>query len=284
MGGHRMTTALFFESIPARLIDESVEDFTFDPAAPEIPIVLSKDYLALYNFGFAATAGMPVISEDIISSIPLKVTLGGNGQYGTYPARIVGFSSWLNTIAVPQEFMDWAHSIYGGDSVELPSRLIVETDDASDPAIESFIDDHGYEVAGPKDTSGRASYMLRVVTTIVVAVGALIIALSLFILILSMFLLVQKNHRSIAGLLLLGYSPGQVSRCYVMLVAIVNIAVIIVAAAAVVAVSRLWLPALQTMGATPTPPHMSWGVGFALITLLTVVNIIIVRRLVAKYF
>lgn len=60
-GGRGMSTHLFFESIPDEFFDIKPEGWGFDPADSTaiVPIVISRDYLALYNFGFAASRGMP---------------------------------------------------------------------------------------------------------------------------------------------------------------------------------------------------------------------------------
>lgn len=284
LGGRGMSTALFFESVPDRLVDSSIEGFTFDPDDPMIPIVLSKDYLALYNFGFAASGRMPVVSESVISSIPLEVTLGGNGRYGTFPARIIGFSSWLNTIAVPQDFMDWAHREFGSGQTEPPSRLIVEVSDRTDPDVESFMEEHAYDIAGPEDNSGRASHLLKLITAATAGIGGIIILLALLILVLSLFLLVQKNGRAIAGLLLLGYSPSEVSRCYMALVCVVNASVLVLSALALIPARGLWLAALDALGAEPSPLWGAIATGLALLAVITAINCLIIRRLVARYF
>ena len=57
-----MTTQLFFESIPAEFLDVNSAEWHFDERNPVIPVIVSKDYLSLYNFGFAAAQGMPKIS------------------------------------------------------------------------------------------------------------------------------------------------------------------------------------------------------------------------------
>ncbi len=284
MAGRGMTSALFFESIPDNMVDSDIEDFSFDPDDPVIPIVISKDYLALYNFGFAASGGMPVVSEGLISRIPLEVTLSGNGRRGTYPARIVGFSSWLNTIAVPQSFMDWAHGIYGNGSASEPSRLIVELTDPGAEGIEEFMESRGYEIAGNGDDLGKASRMLKLISSIIAGVGAVITLLALFILILSLFLLVQKNRRIITGLLLLGYTPGEISLRYIVPVVVVNAVVWLLSGCCVLAVARLWYPAVEALGAQPALPWAAFGAGFLLAAVITVVNIIIIRRLVKKCF
>lgn len=284
MGGRHMATALFFESVPDRLVDGRIEGFEFDSLHPEIPIVLSKDYLTLYNFGFAASGRMPMISESVISSVPLTVSLSGKRGSAVLPARIVGFSSWLNTIAVPQEFMDWAHRHFGSDGVKAPSRLIVTVADPTDASVRGFFEERDYQISGPDDDLGRTSYLLKLVTTSIAAVGGIITLLALFILVLSLFLLIQKNGRAIAGLLLLGYRPSQVSGCYIRLVVAVNAAVLVLASAAMLAIESVWTPAVEALGATVTSPAAAIGAGAALIAAVTAINCLIIRRLVRRYF
>ena len=90
-GGRGMSTALFFESVPDSIVDVDPELWKFNPSAPEIPIIISKDYLTLYNFGFAASGNMPMLSEGMIGSVPLTITISGAGNTTTLPGRIVGF-------------------------------------------------------------------------------------------------------------------------------------------------------------------------------------------------
>ena len=149
-----MSTALFFESVPDSIVDVDPELWKFNPSAPEIPIIISKDYLTLYNFGFAASGNMPMLSEGMIGSVPLTITISGAGNTTTLPGRIVGFSSWLNTVAVPQAFMDWAHERFGEPGVAQPSRLVIEVTDPANPEIDEYLSRHDYEVAAPTTTSG----------------------------------------------------------------------------------------------------------------------------------
>jgi hypothetical protein len=97
-----MRTQFFFESIPSDFIDINPDEWDFDPNHPEIPIIMSRDYLSLYNFGFAAAQGMPQISEAWRAWFRCPFTLTGNGHSEVIPGRIVGFSNRLNTIVVPR--------------------------------------------------------------------------------------------------------------------------------------------------------------------------------------
>lgn len=284
LGGRTMQTALFFESVPDRLIDIDGDKWTFDPNRPMIPIIISKDYLTLYNFGFASTGRMPMVSESMLSKIPLQVTLTGNGDRVTLPARIVGFSSWLNTVAVPERFMDWAHQRFGNGSTEQPSRLIVEVADPADPDVDKYLERNDYEKAGPDDNLGRASYFLTLLTGIISAVGIIITLLALGILVLSLYLLVQKNRRAISGLLLLGYTTRDVALTYVRLVSIVNCSVLVLACGAVLTARSLWAAGLARIDMHVGSPLTAILTGAAIMVAITAVNALTIRRLVRKCF
>lgn len=285
MGGRGMSTALFFESIPSDFFDIMPREWRYTPGSSDaIPIIISKDYLTLYNFGFAASRGLPQISEGMISMIPLRISLSGNGQQQWFPARIVGFSSRLNTIAVPEEFMTWANSTYGEHPDNPPSRLIMEVSKPGDPDIDRYLDSHGYESAGDKADSGRASYFLSVVTTVVICVGAVISLLAFFILTLSIFLLLQKNREKLRDLMALGYTPARVARYYYTIVGSVNAAVFLCALIIMLCARSVWSSSLTDIGITPTPPFAAAAIGLAIILFITAGNFIAIRRTVTRNF
>jgi len=283
MGGNGMSTALFFESVPDEFFDITPPGWTFDSERPEIPIVISKDYLALYNFGFASTRGLPQLSEEIIGVIPLKVSISGRGHQMWLPAHIVGFSSRLNTIAVPEEFMQWANDNFGeGDPVT--SRVIVELSKPGDPAIKEYLASHGMEMAGDKADSSSAAYFLSILTAVVVGIGLVISLLAFFILMLSIHLLLQKNKDKLRDLMLLGYSPAQVSRQYCRIVAIINGAV---CAGAIIAmlISRAIVDGpLSRIGVEASTPYITVGIGMTAMIAVMLLSFASIRHKVIRYF
>ena len=286
IAGASMSTALFLESIPDEFFDISPSGWdSYRPGNTEpLPVIISKDYLTLYNFGFAASRGMPQISEELIGKIPLRLNISGNGHQQWLDARIVGFSSRLNTIAVPEAFMDWANTLYGEGKETAPSRLIVRLRRAGDPEATAYMDAHGYEIAGDKASGGKALYFLSLVTTVVIAIGAIISLLAFFILLLSIYLLLQKNRAKIHDLMLLGYTPAQVSAYYRNIVIGVNLAVLLLAAAGVVTVASLWHQSVSDLGATGTSPLPTILIGTAILLLITLGNILAINRTVRRAF
>ena len=57
--GRGLSTYMFFESIPGDFVDVPASQWGWREGSDEIPVIISKDYLTLYNFGFASSAGLP---------------------------------------------------------------------------------------------------------------------------------------------------------------------------------------------------------------------------------
>lgn len=287
--GRGMSTALFLEAIPDEFFDVKPAGWSWEPDSltgelPELPIIMSKDYLTLYNFGFAASRGYPQVSEATIGQIPVLISVSGNGRQIMLRGRIAGFSSRLNTFAVPAEFMDWANPLFADRTPGNPSRLILEVSKPGDPAIQKFLDEHGYESAGDKADSGRASYFLSVITAVVIAVGIVISLLAFFILLLSIFLLLQKNREKLRSLMMLGYSPGAVARHYYAIVGIINACVLAGAVMFMLIGRHMWSRPLAEIGVDSTSPWIAILIGIAIMGAITAGNIAAIAHNVRRTF
>lgn len=274
---HAMRTQFFFESIPNEFIDVD-PSWKFDPANPTVLVIMSRDYLSLYNFGFAAAQGMPKISEGEASSVPLMFNLSGNGFRDDVRGRIVGFSNRLNTIIVPEEFMTWANKKYGQGGALKPLRLIIEVNRPGDPKIQQYMDEHNYNIAGDKTNSGKTYYFLTVIVSIVVIVGVLISLLSFFVLMLSIYLLLQKNTKKLQDLLMLGYSPAEVSKPYIKMVLFINAAVLVASLVLMFIARASYMVMLSGLGTKGGTIVASIVVAVLIMGTITTGNIIAIRR------
>ena len=78
--GLRMSTDMFFESVPDEYVDVSLNKWHFNEENGVIPIIIPRNYLNLYNFGFAQSRNLPKLSEGLMSVINMDVKLSGNGK------------------------------------------------------------------------------------------------------------------------------------------------------------------------------------------------------------
>ncbi len=222
LGRNSVGTYMFFESVPDKFIDVDLEKWRYDEEKRIIPIIIPRNYLNLYNLGFARSQGLPQLPEDIIRNIPLNLYLGDRPFRQEFTGYVVGFSHRLNTILVPYDFMMWANETFASDKQPPMLRLIVETENQSDESINVYFNQHGYEVEGNNAENSKGRFIVKVLISILLAIGGIICLLSVYILTLSIYLLLHKNAAKLETLLNLGYTPAMVSRPYVQLTALLN--------------------------------------------------------------
>ena len=143
--GLHMSTAMFFESVPDEYVDVNLDKWEFDEYERVVPIIIPRNYLNLYNFGFAQSRSLPKLSEGLMGLIQMDIMMRGNGRVEQYKGNIVGFSNRLNTILVPQSFMNWANKNFAPDAEAQPARLIIEVSNPADSSIASYFQKKGYE-------------------------------------------------------------------------------------------------------------------------------------------
>lgn len=278
--GIKMSTDLFFESVPDVYVDVQSEEWKFNPESNVIPIIIPRNYLNLYNFGFAQSRNLPQLSEGIIGMVNLDIRLVGNGKTEQMKGHIVGFSSRLNTILVPESFIRWANARFSTGVEAEPSRLIVEVGNPADERIVQFVQRKGYEMEGNELEAGKTVWFLKLIVGVVLSVGLLISVLSFYILILSIYLLLQKNMRKLETLLLIGYSPAQVARPYQMLAVVLNLSVLLLGIAIVIGIRGTYLPVITSLlpdaGNESLLPALLTGA--CVFLLVSVLNIVMVRR------
>ncbi len=282
-GGQGMRTMMFFEAIPNEFLDVTDRQWKFDPNDPKIPVIVSRDYLTLYNFGFAPSQGLPQVSEFAVKkadkvNVKLFFNLRGNGNEQTFDGNIVGFSSRLNTIVVPEDFMKWSNANFGSGSLRNPSRLIVEVNSPGDERIGKYFSKHGYQVAGDKMQQSKAQGFLNIIVSIVILVGIIISVLAFFILMLSIYLLLQKNTKKLQDLLVLGYSPDQVSRTYINMVIYINCTVMVVSIILMLLMRAYYMPMLTAMDVNGGSLIPALIVAVVIMALISLGNIMAIKR------
>ena len=279
-GSAPLNTEMFFEAVPDNFVDADSAEWNYTPGEEEVPVILPRAYIALYNFGFAQSRNLPKVSDGVIGLIDMHIFINANGQHAQFKGKVLGFSSRLNTILVPQSFIDWSNATYEPGKTEDPSRIILEVNNPTDASIAQYMQQKGYDVEDNKLDAGKTTYFLKVVVSMVMLVGLLVSVLSFYILMLSIYLLVQKNTQKLENLLLIGYSPNRVSRPYQLLTLGMNAATLILALTLLIIVRNYYMhvigvifPSLKSGNLLPA---LLTGVGIFII--VSIINIIAIRR------
>lgn len=278
--GGGLSTYMFLEAVPDRFLDLKPSDWHWEEGQQEVPLIIPRSYLGLYNSAFAQSQGLPLLSEATIGAIPLGLELRGGLEEQHYRGRIVGFSNRLNTLLVPEHFIQQMNRRLAPELPASPTRLILELHNPSDPAIALYLREHSYESEGERLASSQSMYFLRLLSGVVLGVGLLISALSAYLLLLSIYLLLQKNSRQLENLLLLGYSQRQLVLPYVLLTLVLNLLALLAALGLVLWVRGYYLEAAsrlvpEELGASLLPTLL---LGLGLLVGTTLVNAVAIGR------
>ena len=275
-----LNSELFFESVPDPFVDVSLDNWHYTPGDSLVPVILPRSYIAMYNFGFAQNHSLPKINEGLVGMIDLHIQVQGKGGQGYFKGKVIGFSSKLNTILVPQSFMTWSNSHFSPDSELPPSRLILDVTNPADQRIGTYLEDHNYELEDNNLDAEKTTYFLKLMVTLVMGVGLVISALSFYVLLLSIYLLVQKNTTKLQNLLLIGYSPSRVALPYQMLTLVLNFAVLVASFSLLLIIRGYYIDIVETLfpDLPSTGVAATLGIGLALFLFVTGINFAILWR------
>ncbi len=262
-------TELFFEAVPDAFLDLHPPDFRWEPGQREVPVILSRDYLALYNFGFAPSHGLPPISPSTIKRFRMTLYLQGNGRSATYAARIAGFSDRINSILVPLDFLEWANDRFGTRPAEGPARLILKVRNPADPELLRWLDAQGYEVGSGRVVGEEVALAVQLVLGFILATGLLIFVLAAALLATRLSLLSARMRSQLARLLELGYGPALLQSVLAARFRRDLLVAALVALVALLGLHFLFTRWLESHGLGAAPPPQWWI--FALLALMVAV-------------
>jgi len=225
----RFYTDLFFESIPQKYLDVETEEWDWDPSLDFIPIIIPENYLKLYNFGFAQSQGLPVLSKNTISLIEFNIKVSGNNQIKRYRSKIVGFSNKVNSILVPEDFLLWANKEFGRGDKNKTSRVLIEFKNPSDKAILKYFNENNYSISKDKLEFSKLVFFFKLALLFVFFIALVIIILSISFIIISLNLIIQKNKELILNLYNIGYNHNRIAKFYQIFISSTTVLLIIIA-------------------------------------------------------
>jgi hypothetical protein len=279
-------TDFFIEAIDNDFIDTVPSSFTWQDGQPTVPLIVSSDFLEIYNV-FAPGYNLPQVSESTISSLGLTITCFDRQQNEiTFYAKIVALSDRINSILVPKSFLDWGNTNFGIKPVTKASRIYIKTKDANNPDLLSFLEKKNYLVNKDKTRFGRVKQVLQGVFTSLGAFGLIVVVLALMLFSFYLQLLIARSKDNLRLLLTIGYSPAWLSKNVAQRFIPVYIIIVIIALSA--AALLQWIFFHNVMYDRPElSPFIHWSLlaATALLILLSVItNFRMVKKLLYDFY
>lgn len=210
-------TDMYLEAIDKEAID--VKDLSeFKVQDNTIPIIISREYLNLYNYGFALNQGLPQITEEFAKKIEVNINLTFKEKNLKYKGKLVGLSDRIHSVLVPKTFLDSLNNSQGRLEKQEPvfSRVLVQVDDASDQELIARMNEKGYESNQESLRSAKIKGKLFLVLKAIACIGLFIFLLCIFMIINTIKIQFLEQKEAVSIKYALGYSPkkmvNQISR------------------------------------------------------------------------
>jgi FtsX-like permease family len=273
---------LFFEAVPDAFVDVQSDDWDWQEGDSLIPIIIPRDYVKLYNFGYAPSQGQPQISETLFKMVKAKITIRGSSGTAVFTGKIAGFSERINTIMAPQKFVDYANEKFANvkRGSQTPSRVIIRCKGQATSELATYFAENGYQTSAESLRNSKLSSFLDVLMIVVMAVGAVIMLLALLSFLLYSQLIMSKSSYELQTLIRIGFSYRTIASQYIKYYALLYGVILIVS------LLLLWLLKMPLMTIVNDKGFdlsggISWqtltaGLAFALFFLL--VNYFSIRR------
>lgn len=211
MGGNLgFYTEMFLGSVENKYLDVLPEDWAWQPGQQYLPIIMSTDFLNLYNYGFALSQGLPQLSQQSIKALPLEISIARGKE--KYRAQIVGFTDRISSVLVPQNFMDEMNKKYAVTTTRKPSRLILKVQDPSDKTFVSYLKSKDYTTNEEQLRWNRIRTIVQAIVTSVGGIAVIVVGMSLLSFILFIEITVQKAAGHIRLMKQIGYAPKKLRK------------------------------------------------------------------------
>ena len=204
------STDLFLESVRNDFIDTIPPTFSWQPGQPDIPIIFSADFLEMYNV-FAPAQDLPQLSESSISAVNISLECYGASGVRSFKGHVVAVSDRINSVLVPESFLQWANKSFGNAPDTSPARVFIKTTDANNPSLLSYMEQKNYHVNKDKTKFGRVKQVLRVIVSSIGGFAILVILLAMMLFSFYLQLMVATSRNNLELLITLGYSPKWLS-------------------------------------------------------------------------
>ena len=219
-------TDMYLEAVDNEAID--IKDLSeFVVKDNTIPIVISREYLNLYNYGFALNQGLPQITEEFAKKIEVNINITLKGKNLKYKGKLIGLSDRIHSVLVPKKFLDSinATQAYTQAHKDINTRILVKVNDVSDQDLIAKMTKKGYESNQESLRSAKIKGKLFLVLRAIAFIGIFIFILCVFMIVNFIKMQFLEKQEEVSIKYSLGYSPkkmvSSISRFFSINVALV---------------------------------------------------------------
>ena len=202
-------TDVSFESVSSDFLDEIPEHWSWQEKDEYVPIIVPSLYLDLYNFQFALAQQLPQLTPEVVKMIFFNIRIQGPNGEVVLKGKVAGFSDRIQSMLVPQEFMQWCNARFAQGEKRNPSRILIKTKDATSPVLNQFLEKNQLQADKEKTRFSKYREIVNWIAGISGLSGLLMLIFAALVLSLFIQLNIVSKQDEIRLLIQLGASPQQ---------------------------------------------------------------------------
>jgi hypothetical protein len=202
-------TDVSFETVSSDFLDEIPEHWTWQEKDEYVPIIVPSLYLDLYNFQFALAQQLPQLTPEVVKMIFFNIRIQGPNGEVVLKGKVAGFSDRIQSMLVPQEFMQWCNARFAQGEKRNPSRILIKTKDATSPVLNQFLEKNQLQADKEKTRFSKYREIVNWIAGISGLSGLLMLVFAALVLSLFIQLNIVSKQDEIRLLIQLGASPQQ---------------------------------------------------------------------------
>jgi len=188
----------------------NTKEWNWNENSAYVPIIVPGMFLDIYNFQFSLSQGLPQLTREIVKMIFFNVNVYAvDGTTRVFKGKVVGFSDRVSSLLIPQSFMDHANALYGKNTGNAPSRIIIRTKDPGHPDLISYLKKKQLTTDQDKTRFSKYRQIVEMVVNITGVTGLLMFLFAMLIFSLFIQLTISSCREEIKLLISLGASPSQ---------------------------------------------------------------------------
>ncbi|GAB4129364.1 MAG: hypothetical protein OHK0045_07300 [Raineya sp.] len=201
-------TELFFEAIQENFLGKIPPKWDWQESDKFVPVIIPKDFVDQYNFVYAPSQGLPLISEALLPSVPaIEAKIYSNKGERRIKLKIVGFEERIPSILVPESFLNWANKVVGtAETDKDPARIVLQVSNPASPELATYLKEKNLQVNKEKTLLSQIAGQVVQVLGVIGILGVAFVLLSLVIVSMSFQLIMSESKDEIRLLLQLGYT------------------------------------------------------------------------------
>ncbi len=234
-------TDMYLEAVDSAAID--IKDLSeFKVQDNVLPIIISREYLNLYNYGFALNQGLPQITEEFAKKIEVNINLRLKEKNLKYTGKLVGLSDRIHSVLVPKEFLDSINATqdFSKAHKNIFTRVLVKVNDSGDQDLIRKMEQKGYESNQESLRSAKIKSKLFLVLRTIALIGGFIFLLCVFMIINFIKMQFLEQQEAVSIKYSLGYSPrkmvSSISRFFS-----INLAIVLIICLGLLSVGQYYL-------------------------------------------